>query len=256
MNISELVQNYERNKEFYRSSQYNEMLLRSEFLDVLFELLGWDIKNTQGKSTFEREVILEEALRSDENNTGNIEAKKPDYTFRQINSRKFFLEAKKPSVRIEHDDKAAFQVRRYGFTAKLCVSILSNFEYMLLYDCSKKVEATDTHLTGLIKKYHYTEYVEKFDEIKSLIGRDAVYSGEFDKKWKNIEAQIEQYNIDDLFLEQINDWRVKLGNLIYSINPEITSDILNDCVQAYINSIIFLRVAEDRNIENYHQLLK
>jgi len=48
-------------------------LLRSDFLDPLFELLGWDIKNTSGKSTNEREVILEEGLKENKSsNTKNL----------------------------------------------------------------------------------------------------------------------------------------------------------------------------------------
>lgn len=254
MTIEALVKNYEKNRDICLSSQYNETQLRSEFLDVFFELLGWDIKNSQGKSTFEREVILEEGLRN--YNGDYIETKKPDYTFRLSQTRKFFVEAKKPSVMIESDKKPAQQVRRYGFTAKLCISVLSNFENLMIYDCSKKVEETDTVHTGLIKRYHYTEYVEKFNEIKSLLGKDAVYSGEFDSKWADIESQIEQYNIDNLFLDQINRWRLSLANVILKINKEISEDNLNDCVQAYINSIIFLRVVEDRNIEQYHSLLQ
>ncbi len=254
MTIEALVKNYEKNRAICLSSKYNETQLRSEFLDVFFELLGWDIKNSQGKSTFEREVILEEGLKSC--NGDYVETKKPDYTFRLSHTRKFFVEAKKPSVMIENDKKTAQQVRRYGFTAKLCISVLSNFENLMIYDCSKKVEENDTVHTGLIKKYHYTEYVEKFDEIRSLLGKDAVYSGKFDLMWADIENQIEEYNIDNLFLDQINGWRLSLANVILKINKDISEENLNDCVQAYINSIIFLRVVEDRNIEQYHSLLQ
>lgn len=226
MNIEELVENYKQNRNAYLSSNYNETQLRNEFLDVFFELLGWDVKNTQGKSTFEREVILEEGLRNDKGIS--IETKKPDYTFRLSNIRKFFVEAKKPSVKIKQDKKPAQQVRRYGFTAKLCISVLSNFEDLMIYDCSKKVEETDTVYTGLVKSYHYTEYVEKFDEIKSLLGQESVYSGNFDLQWVNIEKQIEQYSIDDLFLNQINNWRLSLADVIIKINPNISEESLDN----------------------------
>ena len=137
MTIRDLVQKYESNREYYLSDKYNETLLRSDFLDLFFEALGWDIKNKNGKSTFEREVILEEGLK-----TGN-KSKKPDYTFRLYNERKFFLEAKKPHVKIETIEEPAFQVRRYGFTAKLKISVLSNFEYLIIYDCSAPVKENE-----------------------------------------------------------------------------------------------------------------
>jgi type I restriction-modification system DNA methylase subunit len=58
-----------------------------------------------------------------------------------------------------------------------------------------------------------------------------------------------------LFLEQINKWRIILGNEIYSHNASISEAELNDIVQRYINSIIFLRVCEDRDLETYKSLL-
>lgn len=42
--ISSLIQKYERERDYYRSTMYNETLLRNDFLDPLFEILGWDIK--------------------------------------------------------------------------------------------------------------------------------------------------------------------------------------------------------------------
>lgn len=109
--IIKLISKYENDKSNYRNSKYNETLLRSDFLDPFFEALGWDIKNKAGKPTNEREVILEEGLKADI----SANSKKPDYTFRLFSERKFFLEAKKPSVKIENDAETAKQVRRYGF---------------------------------------------------------------------------------------------------------------------------------------------
>lgn len=61
--IDQLVEKYEKNRDYYLTSHFNETMLRSEFLDPLFELLGWDIKNASGKNTSEREVLLEESLK-------------------------------------------------------------------------------------------------------------------------------------------------------------------------------------------------
>lgn len=71
MNIQEikntihiLVEKYKSNRDFYRTSRFNETQVRTEFLDPLFEALGWDIRNMSGKSTNEREVLLEESLKA------------------------------------------------------------------------------------------------------------------------------------------------------------------------------------------------
>ena len=46
--VRELVKRFEDNLESYRSSRYNETQLRREFLDPLFEALGWDVFNKAG----------------------------------------------------------------------------------------------------------------------------------------------------------------------------------------------------------------
>ena len=76
--IKALVQKYHANRQAYLKPSYNETQLRTDFLDPFFEILGWDIKNNNGKPTNEREVLVEEALKED----ANSNTKKPDYTFR------------------------------------------------------------------------------------------------------------------------------------------------------------------------------
>lgn len=249
--ISKLVEKYKNNRDYYTNSQYSEAQLRIDFIDPLFEILGWDIKNAKGKSTNEREVIVEEPLKEDSNSN----SKKPDYAFRLFSERKFYLEAKKPSVKIDIDSEPAKQVRRYGFTAKLKISALTNFEYLAIYDCSSVVRESDSTTNSRIKLYHYTEYESAFGEILRALGNKSVYSGAFDDIWSHIEEQLQLFSVDNLFLEQINKWRIILGSEIYSHNSSISEEELNDIVQRYINSIIFLRVCEDRDLEAYKSLL-
>ncbi|HDL4373286.1 TPA: Eco57I restriction-modification methylase domain-containing protein [Mannheimia haemolytica] len=251
--LIELIKKYDSDKEIYSSSSYNESQLRTDFLDPFFGLLGWDITNSKNKLTSEREVIVEEPLK--EKVSENV--KKPDYTFRFNSQRKFFVEAKKPSVKIKTDPLPAHQVRRYGFTAKLSISVLSNFEYLAIYDCSEIVDVQQDALYARVRLYHYTEYVKFFDEIINLLGRESVYSGHFDNEWREISQKIEnsKQTVDELFFEQINKWRHVLGSELLKINPCISNNELNDAVQDYINSIIFLRVCEDRSIECYESLL-
>jgi type I restriction-modification system DNA methylase subunit len=252
LTVKDLVEKYKSDAHHYKSADYNEAQLRSDFLDPFFELLGWDIKNRNRKRTYEREVILEESLRTNASES----TKKPDYTFRFFSERKFFLEAKKPHVEIQNHSKAAKQIRRYGFTARLKISVLSNFEYLIIYDCSVKVDEDDDYMKARIKVYHYSEYEEKFGELKSYIGRESIYTGQFDQVWKKIEDNINRFCIDDLFLEHINEWRQLLGIEICRYSPGISTELLNDHVQNYLNSIIFLRVCEDRELEVSGSLLK
>ncbi len=249
--IHNLVQKYEQNRGHYRTSQFNETQVRNEFLDPLFEFLGWDIRNISCKSTRECEVLLEESLKAN----ASTHSKKPDYTFRLYGERKFFLEAKKPCVDICQEDEPAKQVRRYGYTAGLKISVLSNFEDLFIYDTSCPVEDSDSLFKARIKAYHYTGYEEAAEELLRLLGKDSVYNGHFDEEWQDINLNVEHVSVDKLFLDQINAWRLMLGKQILSAKPDIDIDNLGDVVQSYINKILFLRVCEDRNIETYQALL-
>lgn len=250
--IHVLVERYEANMNYYRSAKFNETEARSLFLDPLFEILGWDIRNTAGKNTNEREVLLEEPLKAN----ATSHTKKPDYTFRLFGERKFFLEAKKPCVHIEREDDPAKQVRRYGFTAGLKISVLSNFEHLYIYDTSYPVEQNDTRVKAIVREYKYTDYEDAAEELLEYLGKDSVYSGRFDEVWSEIEANVNHKSVDELFLQQINDWRLRLGTEILNNDPEIEMEELGDVVQSYINKILFLRVCENRNIETYQSLLQ
>lgn len=251
--IHALVLKYEHDRDFYLTAGFNETLLRSDFLDPFFEILGWDIKNISGKRTSEREVLLEESLKPN----AATHAKKPDYTFRLFGERKFFVEAKKPCVDINREEASARQVRRYGYTAGLKISVLSNFEDLYIYDTTYPVMKDDGNSKAIVKHYHYTEYENCIGDISKLLGREAVYNGQFDETWSKIcNDDIQKKDIDEMFLAQINAWRLMLGNEILAAMPTINMEKLGDVVQSYINKILFLRVCEDRNIEVYQRLLQ
>ncbi|MEN8220584.1 MAG: type I restriction endonuclease [Pseudomonadota bacterium] len=67
----------------------------------------------------------------------------PDYSFRVGGVRKFFVEAKKPSINLKTDREPAYQLRRYGWNAKLSLSILTNFAEFAVYDCRVKPQKDD-----------------------------------------------------------------------------------------------------------------
>ncbi|MEE2788012.1 MAG: Eco57I restriction-modification methylase domain-containing protein [Myxococcota bacterium] len=250
--IGKLVAKYEKLRDGCLKSTYKEEQLRTDCLNQFIKLLGWDLDNNRTKSTYEREVLVEEGLKE----KAGSHTKKPDFTFRRYRERKFFVEAKKPSVCIERERAPALQVRTYGIMGRLKISVLTNFEYLAIYDCSVPVQETDTVETARINIFHYTEYEESFSQLQRLLGRESVYSGEFDQVWSNIEDRLKRFNINDLFLKDLNDWRSQLGAEIFRLNRGIQQEALNDTVQRIINSILFLRVCEDRHLEDYKSLLK
>ncbi len=116
--LERLIEHFEQNLYALKSPQYNEAQVRLEFINPFFTLLGWDMDNRQGYAEAYKDVIHEDAIK-----VGGY-TKAPDYCFRIGGTRKFFVEAKKPSVNIKDDPEPAYQLRRYAWSAKLPLSIL------------------------------------------------------------------------------------------------------------------------------------
>ncbi|MEA2014018.1 MAG: TaqI-like C-terminal specificity domain-containing protein [Thermodesulfobacteriota bacterium] len=247
--IHELIERFDRNLDTYRSGRYNEAQIRQEFINPFFNALGWDVYNRQGYAEAYKDVIHEDAIK-----VGSA-TKAPDYCFRIGGTRKFFLEAKKPSVNIKEDTSPAYQLRRYAWSAKLPLSILTDFEELAVYDCRIKPVKTDKPSTARTLYFTYNEYVDRWDEIASIFSRKAVLKGSFDKYVESSRAKRGTAEVDTAFLEEIERWRETLARNIALRNPGLTIRELNFAVQRTIDRIIFLRICEDRGIEPYGRLL-
>ena len=250
--VGSLVERYKNNRAEYRRSEYNESQVRNDFLNDFLSALGWDVNNGQGLPHRLREVIVEESILVAE----EANKKKPDYTVRALEERKFFFEAKKPSVRIETAKDPAFQLRRYGWSAGMAISALTNFETLALYDCRHRPREGDEVGVALLYRYSYEEYVEKFDEIYDQISRESVYSGRFDSLFATDQARTGTEPFDNFFLHQIENWRERLATALSASNPSLDGFQLNFLIQRLINRIVFLRICEDREPAKYEALKK
>jgi type I restriction-modification system DNA methylase subunit len=246
--ICELVETFDRYIEAYRSQQYNETQLRREFIDPFFEELGWDVTNKAGYAQAYKDVIHEDAIK-----IGSA-TKAPDYCFRIGGSRKFFLEAKKPSVDIKGDPHPAYQLRRYAWSAKLPLSVLTDFEELAVYDCQIRPRQTDKADTARIMLFTYKDYLKKFSEIADIFSKEAILKGSFDKFAAATKGKRGTSTVDKEFLAEIEKWRNMLARIIALRNAALSVREINFCVQRTIDRILFLRMCEDRGIEPYGQL--
>ncbi|TAJ80240.1 MAG: restriction endonuclease subunit M [Gallionellaceae bacterium] len=247
--VLKLVENFERNLDAYRSGKYNETQVRRDFIDPLFKALGWDMDNSAGYAEAYRDVIHEDAIK-----IGNS-TKAPDYSFRVGGQRKFFLEAKKPSVNIKDDIEPAFQLRRYAWSAKLPLSIVTDFEEFAIYDCRQKPDKGDKASRSRLFYCTFRDYADKWDEIAAIFSKDAVLKGSFDKYATTSKGKRGTTEVDSAFLEEIEGWRDLLARNIALRNANLSQRELNFAVQQTIDRIIFLRICEDRGIEPYGRLM-
>jgi len=247
--IVELCDRFRRNDASYRSTSYNETQLRREFVDPLFKALGWDVDNEQGYAEAYKDVVHEDSIK-----VGGSTKKAPDYAFRIGGVRKFFVEAKKPAVNIARDISPAFQLRRYAWSAKLPLSILTDFEEFAVYDCRVRPEKNDKASKARTLYLNYQQYDEQWDEIASIFSRDAILKGSFDKYAESTRKKRGTAEVDDAFLKEIEQWRIDLARNLALRNPNLSQRELNFGVQKTIDRIIFLRICEDRGMEVYGQL--
>ena len=247
--LKELVDHFDNNLSQIKSQQYNETQARREFIDPLFTLLGWDMDNKQGYAEAYKDVIHEDAIK-----VGGF-TKAPDYCFRIGGTRKFFVEAKKPGVNIKEDINPAYQLRRYAWSAKLPLSILTDFEELAVYDCRMKPNPTEKASVARVKYLSYSEYLKNWEELVATFSREAVLKGSFDKYVESNKAKKGTAEVDKAFLIEIEAWRETLARNIAIRNENLTTRELNFAVQATIDRIIFLRICEDRSVEDYGRLM-
>jgi type I restriction-modification system DNA methylase subunit len=229
----------------YSKTTYNEAQLRVDFISPLLKTFGWDIDNEAAQTQFLRDVIQEEAIEVAEADA--LAKKNPDYTLRVQGTRKVFVEAKKVAVDIERSVKSAFQARRYGWSANLGITILTNFDKLVVYDCRHQPNSADEPAVARYRIFRHTDFLANFDELYDLLSFASVSAGYLDEYFSLNHPDLTTF--DDVFLKQIEKWRLQLATNIIAGNPGVDEETINILVQRLLNRIVFLRICEDRDIE-------
>lgn len=249
--VAALCRYFATNRQAFTAPGVKEADIRQSLIDPLFEALGWDMRNRAMVAPQYREVIPEPSL--------DVEGqqKAPDYTFRVGPLPKFYTEANKCGVNIQADPAPAYQLRRYGWSAKVAVSILTNFEELSVYDCTFRPRPSDKASRARILYFRCEEYPERWQELWDVLSREAVWSGAFDQ-FAASKRKRGTSEVDAEFLKEIEGWRESLARNIALRNKgqHFTSDELNSAVQMTIDRVVFLRMAEDRGLEPEQQLLR
>ena len=247
--IAKLCEYFAINQRSFLATGVKEAHVRQMLVDPFFEALGWDVRNENRTAPQYREVIPEESL--------DVEgrAKAPDYTFRVGTLPKFFAEAKRCGENISGNANHANQLRVYGWSAKAPLSILTDFEVLAVYDCTLRPRPGDKASHARINFFRYDEFHDRWRELWEVFSREAVWSGSFDQ-YAASKRKRGTSEVDTEFLKEIEAWREALARNIALRNDELSSGDLNAAVQRTIDRVVFLRMAEDRGLEPYEQLLK
>jgi hypothetical protein len=231
---------------------YSEEQARVDFIDPLLKALGWDLTNDAGIAHSRREVVVEPTITGIDHQALG----RPDYTLRPDGTVRLFVEAKRPSLDLDASAPAAIQVRTYGWTGRLSVSVLTNFRQLAFYDTRHEPNPADNCRVARFpgRFFDWTEYLTRFSEIWDLLSRESVGSERFfdlfgvEREYRGTDS------FDARFLDRIRGWRRQLAQEIASHNPAISASDVGRRTQQLLNSLVFLRVCEDRSIEGYQTL--
>ncbi|QFX96059.1 Eco57I restriction-modification methylase domain-containing protein [Acidithiobacillus thiooxidans] len=253
-----LVEQFEKNLQHYLSSNYNEQEVRKDFLDKFFMALGWDVNHETQTNPYEQEVKIEKSV-----TTGSAK-RRADYSFslppQFTNRPRFFVEAKRPQQDIATPDNY-FQSIRYSWSHQLPLVVLTDFHSFHIIDSRYRPDIK----TALLRKlavYSYREYrdPEVFAKIYWLFSREAALGdairkyGDTLEKTTSTNKQLGLFsggyqNIDDAFLEQLDQYREELARSFKRHNPQLDSEQLTEVVQRLLDRLVFTRFLEDKLIE-------
>lgn len=168
--IQTLITKYHQVQRESRVSRYNEENTKAEFIEPLFEALGWDVRNTRHID----EVTREEKISKD----------RVDYSFRINGIPKFFLEAK--SLRENLDNpKFAEQAINYSWHKGCTWAVLTDFESVKIFNAEWR---TSDYYQNHLKTIHYYDFLDKFDELW-LLSKESFEKDFLTKKQKSGEEK-------------------------------------------------------------------
>ena len=242
-NLYQLVEKFERGRSRFQQPDYNEAQLRQEFVNPFFAVLGWDVGDS-------KQVLHEAGLRSG----GSV--KHPDYSFLAGARRAFYVETKKPSIHIANAIEPAEQLRSYGWSGNTALGILTNFAEFAVYDCRIEPKQGDSPAEARIMYLTHSQYLDQWGRLRETLSPEAVRQGVHRDLLEATAKGV--LRVDEAFLRDMESWRVDLAPDIYKqarfIERKLSQREINHLVQRTIDRIVFLRIAEDRNLESYGRL--
>ncbi|MCL4333702.1 MAG: N-6 DNA methylase [Candidatus Thermoplasmatota archaeon] len=232
--IKELVSEYNRIKLSGEIKRYNEETTKKDFILPLFEALGWNISNRANRDS---SVSAEET----------ISKKRVDYGFRINGIPKFYLEAKSLKEEdIQNNGKYVLQAIDYAWMKSCSWAILTNFETIAVYNADWKSPYYNGNLFFVL---HPNDFLTD-DRFKKL-SKESFEENELDKEALKYGKKQLKNRIDKQLLEDMIHFREILSKDIMKNNQDkhLSQEDLDESVQMILDRLIFIRNAEDRELE-------
>ena len=227
--IQKLVEKYQRVAEAGKIKSYNEAQTRNEFIEPLFEFLGWDMRNL----TTDNEVTTEE----------NVSGGRVDLAFRFNNIPVLFLEAK--AMKVDLDEwKWAEQAINYSWNKSVTWAVLTDFESIKIFNAEIPPISISQNL---FIELNCRDFISRFDQLW-LLSKESFEQKLLDKEAQKWGKLTQRKQVSEKLFEDLMSWRVLLTKDFKKQNS-LTDEELDEGVQRILDRLIFIRTAEDRKIE-------
>ena len=217
------------------SQSLSESKLKSDFIEPFFQILGWNLKS--GKNEF----ILEPEIRK----LNKINEFYPDYLFKTAYENQFYLKIA-DSEKIENENSPAFKMlHRNCWTSNIPVGVITDFHTINIYDLHSKPGSK----VKLILTCNYQDYVNKWENVYSLISKESVQHGSLKKFQRETLNSVYYY-----FANELLEWHFSLTFDIKTNFPEFSDSDIEITSIRIINRLILLRFCESLGLEPVNQL--
>ncbi|HCC59747.1 MAG: hypothetical protein A2402_02515 [Candidatus Staskawiczbacteria bacterium RIFOXYC1_FULL_37_43] len=225
--IKQLVEKYESEKSSGKIKSYSEEETKRGFIEPLFEALGWDFSD-------KKEISMEESISS----------QRVDYGFYLNDRIKFYLEAK-PLRADLHKIEYADQAVRYSWNKGATWAVLTDFESIKVFNAQ---DISRSLADKLFFEISYQDYLNRFDQLW-LLSKEAFKDDLLDKEAERVGKKFQKIPITSLLYKDLQKCREILIKNLSQWNRDVKSDDLDEGVQKILDRLLFIRVAEDRGVE-------
>lgn len=233
--IEKLVENFKKIPAAQRKGM-NEMQTRLGYILPMFKALGWDTSNIN-------EVTPEEKV-----SRGWV-----DFSFRLGNIPRFFLETKRAD---EDLNNPAFvkQAIDYAWTKSVTWALLSDFEGLRVFNAEWK--ESDPFRAQFIE-FDLDGYLSDFERLWWLSKTEAA-ARRLDVEAEKVGRKIKRLPVSQNLFDDLKTWRTNLFKNYKAFNPVYSAAQIDEAVLRLLNRLIFIRTAEDREVENnrLHSLVR
>ncbi|MCK4554885.1 N-6 DNA methylase, partial [Candidatus Parcubacteria bacterium] len=223
--IKKLVQRYEKLSEKEIKRDYNEERTKNVFIQPLFEALGW---NFQDDVWPEKEAIQGRA----------------DYAFMLNGLTKFFVEAKSLKTDLDLEIHAK-QAIKYSWNKGVAWAALTDFEGIKIFNAQAQSKLL---IDKLVFEISYSEYISDFDRLW-LLSKESFEKNALDQYAVKHGKKIKKLTVNEKLFSDLKEVRKELTKGFCEWNEKIDKEILEEGVQRIIERLMFIRVLEDKGLE-------